>query len=281
MSRLLLELYQFEPAFGDAPLNARRIAERAARSTAALLVTPELSLTGYDLGDEATHLSVKVTTGEPLTGMPELRAAPGLVTVGLPERGRDAITYNSLVVLDRGVVRFRYRKVYLPTYGMFDEARFFGRGRIVEPFQLADWRVGFLVCEDFWHPGLVYALAAGGIDLLVVAAAAPGRGGVDADTGGFSSMASWERITRTTAQLYGIWVALANRCGVEGGVTFAGGSLIVGPDGEPVARAPAFEEASLTVELTRDALERARRPFAHLRDEDPGLMRTLLERIDG
>ncbi len=165
---------------------------------------------------------------------------------------------------------------------MFDEMRFFGRGRRLDAYEAGDgWRVGLLVCEDFWHPALTYLLAMRGIDLLLVLAAAPGRsvweGG---ESGGrFASVPVWERIARTTAQLYGIYVGLANRVGVEGGVSFAGGSLIVAPSGEVVARAPESEEATIAAPLDRDALARSRRPYSHLRDEDPAWMRSELDRL--
>jgi predicted amidohydrolase len=281
VTRFVLDLCQFDSVLADVPANARRLAAYAARSNATLLVTPELSLTGYDLGDAAAELARPVSIGEPLPGTEPIATVAPAVVVGLPELDRSGIVYNTLVVLEGGTVRFRHRKVYLPTYGMFDEGRFFGRGQEIEPFTIGGWRIGFLVCEDFWHPGLVYVLAASHIDLLVVTASSPGRGGpADSDAMRFASMDVWERIARTTAQLYGMHVALVNRCGVEGAVTYGGGSLVAGPDGEIVARAPAFEEACLTVELARDVVFEARRPFAHARDEDVRLMRELLDRLD-
>src|ERR687893_824298 len=115
-----------------------------------------------------------------------------------------------------------------------DEWRYFGRGDRVEPFEVNGWRIGVLICEDFWHPALTYILAMQGIHALVVLAAAPGRGALTGGEEGafFASSDAWERIARTTAQLYGIYVAVCNRVGVEGGVTFAGESLVVAPDAD-------------------------------------------------
>jgi predicted amidohydrolase len=287
MEILRLGLYQFAPRLCDIEANLRRISQCAADCEADLILTPELSATGYDLGDDASHLATRIALGEPLSGT-QLADVSSHVLLGLPERGEGAVTYNTIAVVTGGIVQFRHRKVYLPTYGMFDEGRYFGRGREVVPWQFGPWRIGLLICEDFWHPGLAYVLACAGIHLLLVAAAAPGRGvwqepphyNAEA-TGRFASAVVWERIARCYAQLYGIFVALANRTGVEGNTTFAGGSVIVGPDGQVLARADEEEETVLRADLCMSELERARRPFAHARDEDRSLVISALQRQGG
>ena len=265
-----LGLLQLAPVLRDPAANAARIAAASRDAGADLLLTPELSLTGYDLGDEAAHLAVPVRPGEPASFAPALADA-GDVVVGLPELGEDGVVYNTAAHLRNGRVLFRHRKRYLPTYGMFDELRWFGRGSRVEAYDAGDgWRIGLLVCEDFWHPALAYLLAVRGINLLLVAAAPPGRGVLQAEGDAlFASAAVWERMARTTAQLYGIYLGMAVRVGVEGGATFAGGSLIVGPGGEVLARAPEAVEALISAELSLSELARSRRPYAHIRDEDP------------
>lgn len=260
--------------------NARRIAAAASSVQADLLVTPELGLTGYDLRDEAAAAALPVQPGRPFPLAP-LRDAGELV-VGLVEQGAGGVCYNTAVHLQDGRTVFRHRKVYLPTYGMFDEGRYFGRGGRAAAHELgAGWRVGVLICEDLWHPALPYLLASQGIQLLLVLAAAPGRGVWDGgERGGrFASWDAWRRIARSTAQLYGIYVGLANRIGVEGGVTFAGGSLIVGPTGAILATAPEADEAVIEVELSLDEVARARRPFAHARDDDPRFTARELNRL--
>lgn len=280
-ARLRLAVYQFAPELRKPAANARRIAEAARRSGAELVLTPELSLTGYDLGDDVADVAVRLDQGGPGVLPRELAGGPDVV-VGVVERGADGVAYNAAVHVRAGVVRFRHRKLYLPTYGMFDEGRFFGRGDRVDAFDLGGgWRAGILVCEDFWHPSLAYLLAARGIRLLLVQAAAPGRGAWSGgESGGrFASNDAWTRIARTTAQLYGIYVALANRTGAEGGVVFGGESLIVGPSGDVLARAPSDAEAVIEAELALGEVERARRPYAHARDEDPHLLARELARL--
>lgn len=278
---LRLGIAQFAPVIRATAANAATIAAAARDAAADLLVTPELALSGYDPGDAVHDLAAPLALGSRLR-MDALDSAPGHLLVGLPERATGG-PFNSAVVLRAGTVLFRHRKLYLPTYGMFDEGRWFGRGRLVDTWtHPSGWCIGVLICEDFWHPSLTWLLAIQGIDLLVVMSAAPGRGVWQGGAqGAFASADIWERIARTSAQLYGIYVALANRTGVEGGVTFAGGSLVVAPDGTVVVRGDDVADATLVADLKRSDLDRAHRPCAHARDEDPTLVLRELKRIIG
>lgn len=275
---LRVGVHQFAPRRRDIEGNVRRIVE-AARADADIIITPELSLTGYDIRDDVHDLAVELKADEPPQVLaPLAQLGSTAVAVGLVERGDDLVPYNVAALTLGGELLFVHRKVYLPTYGMFDEMRWFGRGRQLETIELNGWHCGVLVCEDFWHPGLVYVLASRGIDVLFVMAAGGGRGVTDDEQRVFASMATWDRIARTTATLYGIYVVLCNRAGVEGGVTFAGNSIVVAPDGEILERAPALEEAAFTVTLERSRLARARQPYAHIRDDEPGFVADLLTR---
>jgi predicted amidohydrolase len=282
---LRLALDQLAPQLGEPAANLARIGARAAAAAADLHVTPELAVTGYDVRDRARQLAVPLTAGSalpPAVAEPLGPAGPGALVLGLIERGRDGVAYNAAAVVRRGVVEAAYRKIRLPTYGMFDEGRYFGHGERLLVFDAAPgWRAGLLICEDFWHPGLLYVLAAAGIDVLLVQAAAPGRGVWEGGEGGgrFASADVWERIARTAAQQYGIYVALCNRVGVEGGITFAGGSLVAAPDGRVMARAGDAAEDVVSVELAADMLRAARVPYYHGRDDDPALIVRELDRL--
>jgi predicted amidohydrolase len=274
---LLLGVAQTAPRLRDVPANVRRIGDLARSTAADLLLTPELSLTGYDVGDSVHRLAVDAVPGQvPGVELPDL---PGEVVFGLVEATAGG-PRNAAVAVREGRVTFVHRKIHLPTYGMFDEGRWFGRGSRLDVWQpLPGWTCGLLICEDFWHPGLAYVLASRGIDVLLVQAAAPGRGVWQGGPhGAFASAAAWERIAQTTAQLYGVFVALCNRVGVEGGVTFAGGSIIVAPDGTVLTRADDESEQVITAELTHGALRRARQPYSHARDDDPRLVLRELRR---
>lgn len=273
-----LAVAQLDCDLRDSAANAARIAAAARAADADLVLTPELSLTGYDVGDAVHSLARAVRPGGP---PPEsaLNVMPGEVVVGMIEAAPGG-PFNAAIAVRNGSIVCRQRKLYLPTYGMFDEGRWFGHGSALETWTTtAGWHAGLLICEDFWHPGLAYVLATRQVDLLLVQAAAPGRGVWEGgEHGAFASADVWERIALTTAQLYGIYVALCNRVGVEGGVTFAGGSLIVGPAGDVVGRAGDATVQTIVAELTPSALVRARRPYSHARDDDARLVMRELAR---
>lgn len=279
-STLRLRIEQFAPALGDVDANVARIARAQADAGAAgvdLVVTPELSLTGYDVRDAVHTLAVPESDAP----YPPLAEGPDVV-VGTIERDAAFVPYNALLHLRGGRVLHRHRKLYLPTYGMFDEGRYFGRGDTARAYDAGGgWRVGPLVCEDLWHPAVGWLLAAQGAHLLVAQSAAAGRGAVAGGAGGgrFASWDAWEHLARAAAIAFGVYVALANRVGVEGSLCFAGGSMIIAPDGAVLARADDLGEARIDAELSLEAVAAARRPYAHARDDDPRLVARELARI--
>lgn len=277
---LRLRVEQFAPVLCGVDANLARIAAAQADAAADgvdLVVTPELSLTGYDVRD-AVH---RLASPESDVPFPALGGGPDIV-VGTIERDAAFVPYNAMLHLRGGRVLHRHRKVYLPTYGMFDEGRYFGRGDTVRAYDAGGgWRAGLLVCEDLWHPSLAWLLAAQGAHLLIVQSAAAGRGAMagGASGGRFASWDAWEHLARAAAIAYGCYVALANRVGVEGSFYFAGGSMIVGPDGAVLTRGADGEEDRIDAELSLEAVAAARRPYAHARDDDPRLVARELARI--
>jgi predicted amidohydrolase len=277
---LRLRIEQFAPALADPAANLGFIARAQADAAADgvhLVVTPELSVTGYDVRDAVHSLAVP----ESPHPFPALADGPDVV-VGAIERDAAFVPYNGMLHLRGGTVLHRHRKVYLPTYGMFDEARWFGAGQHVRAYDAGGgWRVGLLVCEDLWHPGLAWLLATQGANLLIAQSAAAGRGSWDGGVNGgrFASWDAWEHLARAAAIAYGVYVVLANRVGVEGPLCFAGGSMIVGPDGAVIARADDLAEDRITADLSLEAVAAARRPYAHARDDDPHMMARELARV--
>jgi len=276
--QLRVVVEQTAPVLGDVASNRSALEAAVRRADADVVVFPELTLTGYCLGYRARELGV------PLDGPPPVSLPQGgpVAVFGLVERGEDHLTYNSAMAVQGSRVLAIHRKLYLPTYGSYDEGRVFAPGRrSVRTFPIAPgWSAGILVCEDFWHPSLAYLLALQGADVLFVIVASAGRVVEDAGSGpAFATVESWELIARSTAMLYGMWVVLCNRVGAEDGFTFAGGSTVTDPTGIIVARAPHAEPARLEVTLERERVARARHPFSHLRDEDPAVTMSTLERI--
>lgn len=278
---LLLRVHQTAPRPGETEANLAEMARRVgAAPPGSLVVFPELALTGYDLGSRARELALPEGAPPPVFS----RDPATTVIMGFPESAPDGRLYNAAgAARGEGWIHV-HRKRYLPTYGMFDEGRIFAPGRrgprIFHP--APEWPAALLVCEELWHPALAYLAALRGAHLLVVLAAAPGRGtpGDPDDHGArFRSRLPWRLLARTAAVTHGMYVALVNRAGVEGGVVFAGGSLVVAPDGTVVAEAPEQGEADLEVELDPEAVRGARTPYAHIRDEDPSLVIRELEEI--
>lgn len=251
-SRLTVGLAQCDCLLGEVEANVERHLdwiERARQRDVDLLVFPELSLTGYRL----LHLTPRVALAAGAAALERLAAAAGPMAVlaGFVEEDRHGVLYNGAVLLRRGHPAVVHRKLYLPTYGIFQEQRFLRPGRRLDLVPLPWGQAGVLICEDLWHPELPHRLALGGAKLLLVPSAAPGRIGRGEVP---ESAESWELLTRSAALLNTCWVVYCNRVGWEEGSFYAGGSHVVRPGGEVAARAPYLEEHLLVAELDlRDA----------------------------
>lgn len=262
---LKIGLAQIDCRLGDVEANVERHLEWIARGREAgvdLLVFPELSLTGYRL----LHLTPRV--GMPATSPVLARlaeaAGPMRVILGFVEEGETGALHNSAVLMEAGEPVYLHRKLYLPTYGIFQEDRFFGAGKRLDFFPLPWGKAGVLICEDLWHPELARRLAASGVKLLIVISAAPGRIGAGALP---ESHETWELLTRSTAVLNTCWVAYCNRVGWEEGSFYPGVSHLARPGGEVATRAPILEEHLLVAEIDLRDSDRLRWRLPLLDDE--------------
>lgn len=249
--------------------------QRARSAELDLLVFPELSLTGYLLQDMVGELSLR--RDDPR--LAELsRAAGGLaLCVGGIEESTDHAQYIASFYLEDGAVRHVHRKVYLASYGVFDEARFVGAGQSIVAGDTRFGRVGFSICEDSWHPSLVTMMLLDGASLLVVQTASPVR---DLRRGEMPTNAqTWMTTLQTYARLYGCYIAFCNRVGTEDGLVFWGHSVLLGPDGEIVAQGPLYEEDLVVGEVDLERVRQARLSNPILRDEKIDLTRRELGRI--
>jgi NAD+ synthetase len=204
------------------------------------------------------------------------------VCVGFYERFHDRV-FNSALYCSLGAgggVRHVHRKVFLPTYGLFDEERFVDAGTEVQAFDTAWGRAAILISEDAWHSLSATVAALDGAQLLIVPSASPGRGVAPVGTGNPANTETWERVMARLAEEHGVYLALAQLVGFEGGKALQGRSLVVGPDGSIVAAAPVFEEALVRARIERRALRRARYEQPLLGDLEvalPGLLRRATE----
>ncbi|MBI5960696.1 MAG: carbon-nitrogen hydrolase, partial [Chloroflexi bacterium] len=185
--------------------------------------------------------------------------------------------FISQAYISMGVVEHVHHKVYLPTYGLFDEGRYFAWGDGVRAFDTRFGRVGMLICEDFWHASPPYLLWLDGADVLLLHSASPGRG---LDEGSKLHSARWvEQINQAYASLFTCFVAHCNRIGFEDGLNFWGGSSVVDTNGEFLANGPYYQEHLLVHEIDLNQLHRTRSRLPLLRDERTGLLSRELARI--
>jgi len=254
---LTVALAQIATCPGQLHHNLERHRDMVAQARAAgarLIVFPELSLSGYLLAHGV--LEQAMTVDDPRLA-PLLDASRHItMLVGLPLREPGGGIANAALLLEGGEVRGVHRKLYLPTYGMFDEGRYFVPGARLRPLECALGRFGVLICEDCWHPSSAVLLARQRVDLFIVLAGGPS----ELDLGEEPAAAGrWRWIVGATALTTVRPALFVNRCGWEEGILFGGGSWAVDARGNTLAGpAPALEEALLVAELDRQAAAHAR-----------------------
>jgi NAD+ synthetase len=238
-----------------------------------LLVAPEAALTGYFLEGGVRDLAVSADQlFHDLSCQHRDAHAPPLdVALGFYEVHQNRLFNSGLYATLGGPgagIRHVHRKVFLPTYGVFDEERFVEAGRGVQAFDTRWGRAAILICEDAWHSFTPMLAALGGAQLILIPSASPARGVEPAEEapGRPASLARWNRLVQDIAGEHGVYVALAQLVGFEGGKAFPGGSLVAGPRGELLAEAPIFEEALLRVTLDFEEITRARADMPLLSD---------------
>jgi predicted amidohydrolase len=275
-----IALSQMNTVLGDVHANLEkhlRIINQACDQGADLLIFPELSLTGYLLQDLVPEVALK-PDGDNEIFRPLIQASRKIdMVVGFVEEDERNRFYIASAYLSGGNVIHVHQKIYLPTYGLFDEGRFFAWGDQVRAFDTRFGRVGILICEDFWHASLPYILWQDGADLMIFTSASPGRGLSGQDQ---LDSARWvDHINRAYASMFTTFVAHTNRVGYEDGLNFWGGAMIYDPNGEVIARAPQHEEALLVQQIDLNQLHRTRIRLPLLRDERTTLVQRELNRI--
>ena len=278
---LRVALVQFKPGKADPRGNLGRVREIVAEESAHadLVVFPEAALSGYFLEGGVAEASISVERMVEWLGPPPPNAAD--LVVGFYERWRRRL-YNSAAYLEplNGAwsVRHVHRKMFLPTYGVFDEARFVEPGGEVRAFDTRFGRLGMLICEEAWHSLPATILALDAAELIVIVSASPARDFTPTSGGVPANLDRWNRIAPATAAEHGVFVVVAQLAGSEGGKLFPGGSIAVAPDGQILARGPLLEEAVTVASLDASALDRARVASPLLSDLEqalPHLQRSL------
>ena len=272
-------LAQVKPKLGCLAGNlemAEAAVEKGIKEGAGMVIFPELALTGYFLKDLVPEVALSLNS-------PEIKRLLSLsrqisIAIGFVEVTAEYRFYNSALYLEGGEIRHLHRKVYLPTYGLFDEQRYLARGLRIRSFDSRFGRMGILICEDMWHLSSSYVLAMDGASTIICLSSSPGRGIMaDKDLG---STAAWQKLTSTTAMFFNCRVLYCNRVGYEDGVNFWGGSQAVAPNGEVSARAQILEEDFLIAEIEEGALRRERIFSPLMRDESLSITLRELQRIE-
>ncbi|MBS9405290.1 NAD+ synthetase [Halomonas sp. TRM85114] len=264
---------QINTSLGDINLNLERhlemIAEARERQLA-LLVFPELSLTGYGLGSDVMQVAMPLE--DPLLARLARAAGEMQAVVGFVEEASPGEYYNALAILQDGEIVAVHRKLNLPTYGGLEEGKWFTHGNaLTQTTVRPGWSATQLICADLWNPALVHAA------LLprptVLCAPINSASGIVSEA--FSNEQNWALNLHFYAMTYGTPVIMANRYGSEGKNHFWGGSRILGPRGERLAEAE-DREMLITAELSRTAIAKARFELPTLRDADTPLIRELM-----
>ncbi len=238
-----------------------------------LLVAPETALTGYFLEGGVRDLAVSADRlFDDLAHQHQDAKAPSMdVALGFYEVHQNRL-YNSALYATLGGasagIRHVHRKVFLPTYGVFDEERFVEAGRSVQAFDTGWGRAAIIICEDAWHSFTPMLAALDGAQLIIIPSASPARGVISADdtAGRPTSLMRWSRIVQDIAGEHGVYVALAQLVGFEGGKAFPGGSMLAGPRGDVLTEGPIFEEALIPAVVDFEEITRARADLPLLSD---------------
>lgn len=246
------------PILGDINKNIalhNRYIDMAIKNKADAILFPELSLTGYFVKDLVPELS------KPADKLNIFDSSKIDIVYGAIESERYQY-YNTGVYLHKGNIAHIHRKIYLPNYGLFDEARFFHKGNSLMTFDADEYRAGILVCEDLWHPENIASLASSGLDILYALIASPING---IDEHGITSANFYKDMAKVYAKLYTTNIVIANRSGVEDGFSFWGEAIACDPYGHLLEQEKIDEHLSI-VEIHKADLTNARWHLPLLRD---------------
>ena len=276
-----IALAQIAPRLGALDENLARhhqLLGEARDQGAGLVVFPELGLTGYLLQDLAGEVAMRLDDRR----LVELAAATqGLsAVISFVEESSDHRLFISAGLFEDGELRHVHRKLFLPTYGLFDERRFFAAGDALRAVSSRlGAGIGIGVCEDFWHLTVPQLLALDGAQILINVSSSPGSDLAATNEVGLGTATSWRTLMRTYAQLTTSFVVFCNRVGVEESISFWGGSEVIAPTGQALFSAPLYDEGLYTVDISLADIRRERIGLPLLRDERPELQIRELGRI--
>jgi predicted amidohydrolase len=272
-----IALAQINPTLGDIKKNLLKhseFTENAIKEKANLIVFPELSITGYKLGDLTMEVALPSNSDffKPLLKLSEHID----IAIGFIEKGKYKSSYNSALYMSDGEIKSIYRKLYPPTHGMFDELRFVARGKELRTFETRFGRVSMLICRDLFHPSLLFLTYAANSDIVLALSNMPLRGLKNEKP---SIQETVEKAVDTYTNFFSIFIVYVNRVGFDDGLGFFGGSFVGTPSGKKLGLANLFEESLTYAELDSEEIFKKRQTFPLIREEDLNIIKSNLDRI--
>jgi len=297
-------VYQTSPKLLDLKANLDEVIAKIHQGKekgADLSVFPELALTGYFVGQGYHEVALRLDSQE----IKKLASATKgtAAVVGFVEESRSMNFYDSALVAIDGNILFAYRKLNLPNYGVFEERKYFASGKQVPVFRFRGFSIAVFICNDVWHPSLPYLGVTRKADVFVTIF----NSAEDSMGSEFSNIDTWGIINTFYSRVFGIYNICANRVGEEGfeerralpgsssekteadgnsaplckGVShrFWGGSEIINPYGQTVAKAALYEPDEIFGEISGELLRQKRILLPYVRNDDPYFTHRELERI--
>jgi predicted amidohydrolase len=273
-----VSLAQINSKLGDIKENIKihkYYIEKGIESKSNLIIFPELSISGYYLLDGTLEVSLKK---ENILEIFKEESKKIDISIGFPELGDDKITYISQIYLSKGEILNVYRKIYPPNHGMFEDLKFFGRGKRVKAFETNYGKFGVLICRDFFHPSLPLLYYFQNIDLLILVSAIPVRGSYREE--GLGIYESTEKLLSIYSQRFHFYVVFVNRVGFEDGIPFMGGSMAFDSSGRKILSLPLIKESFETIEIDFENIKRDIFNLPLKREEDLNLILDNLKEIE-
>lgn len=266
---------QINPALGDYDKNIKKhlqFIDKAIKRKADMVVFPELSLTGYSVKDLNFDLALNPYKDSILKPLRDKSKQITIVCGGIEEDENFGI-YNSAFYIEGGKVKFTHKKVYPPDYGLFEEMRYFSRGKEADVHDTKFGKLGLLVCEDLWHMSLPLLQALKGAKLIIGIAVSPTRLALNSKSKVLKNYEINSEQHKAYARLLSLYMVFCNRVGYEDGINFWGGSEVVDPFGNVDKAAKFFDEDLIVSEINMNSVKRARHMARHFLDEDVNFLK--------
>ena len=263
MAKIVVTLAQLTCQLHDKEANLKRMRDIVRKTKGNIVIFPELNLTGYMPRDDLFGQAETASS-------PMIKAIVRLakdtkkdIVFGAPMKGErlPGIVYNSCLLAAGTGKLFRYDKMYLPTFGPFEEKVFFAEGKGVVVGDGRHARIGLMICYDMFFPELAKLETLLGAQILVNISAAP-----------TTSRPFFRRVMPGRAVENAIFVAYSNMVGVHGSLVFGGGSVLCGPRGEEIVRAKDLEPDIVEAEIDLADIDIARRFRPVVRDSRPEIL---------